>query len=79
MQIYDCPENELKLNDVYEFIGVLTLTHDVTMDKHDNNEFSNDFFEEELVHSLPDKVFTTDLNTSTLSHLMSKRFLTVIL
>lgn len=59
MQIYDCPENELKLNDVFEFVGVLTLNSDVTVDKDDNNELSNGFFEEELVHSPPDKVVTT--------------------
>ncbi|XP_031282616.1 mini-chromosome maintenance complex-binding protein-like [Pistacia vera] len=56
VKIYDCPENELKLNDVFEFVGVLTLNSDVSVDKDDNNEFSNGFFEDELVHSPPDKV-----------------------
>lgn len=50
MQIYDSPESELKLNDVFEFVGVLTLESDVIADKDDLDESSNGFFEDELVH-----------------------------
>ncbi|XP_071741774.1 mini-chromosome maintenance complex-binding protein-like [Rutidosis leptorrhynchoides] len=40
----------LKLNDVFEFIGVLTFDTDVKDDKSGENEFSNCFLEEESVN-----------------------------
>lgn len=48
LQIYDSPESDLKLNDVFEFIGVLTFDTEV---KNDNNEL-----EDELVNLPPSKV-----------------------
>lgn len=56
MQIYDCPESELKLNEVFEFVGVLILDSDVMADKDDQDESSYGFIEDELVHLLPEKV-----------------------
>lgn len=59
MQIYDCPESELKLNEVFEFVGVLTLDSDVMADKDDKDdqdESSYGFIEDELVHLPPEKV-----------------------
>lgn len=49
IQIYDSPESDLKLNDVFEFIGVLTF---------DQDELSNGFSEDVLVHLPPNKVQT---------------------
>ncbi|KAL7589325.1 hypothetical protein Lser_V15G36082 [Lactuca serriola] len=48
VKIYDSPESDLKLNDVFEFIGVLTFDTEV---KNDNNEL-----EDELVNLPPSKV-----------------------
>ena len=56
MQIYDSPESDLKLNDVFEFIGVLTLDSELQADK-DHDELSNGFCEDALVHLPPNKVF----------------------
>ncbi|KAL9418716.1 hypothetical protein AB3S75_036632 [Citrus x aurantiifolia] len=56
VKIYDCPESELKLNEVFEFVGVLTLDSDVMADKDDQDESSYGFIEDELVHLPPEKV-----------------------
>lgn len=59
-------------------LWVLILNSDVTVDKDDNNEFSNGFFEDELVHSPPDMVLTTYPSRKPLSLLMNKRYLSII-
>ncbi|XP_071690035.1 mini-chromosome maintenance complex-binding protein [Rutidosis leptorrhynchoides] len=58
VKIYDSPESELKLNDVFEFIGVLTFDPDVKDDKsgENENEFANSFVEEESVNLPSSKV-----------------------
>ncbi|KAF3950867.1 hypothetical protein ACB098_06G130800 [Castanea mollissima] len=56
VKIYDSPESDLKLNDVFEFIGVLTFDSEVSMDKDDQDELSNGFSEDVLVHLPPNKV-----------------------
>lgn len=57
MQIYDSAEDDLKLNDIFEFIGVLTFDPAATVaDKGDSDELENSFYEEELVHLPPCKV-----------------------
>lgn len=58
IQIYDSPESDLKLNDVFEFIGVLTFDSEVSIDKDDQDELSNGFSEDVLVHLPPNKVLT---------------------
>lgn len=50
LQIYDCPESELKLNEVFEFVGVFT------MDQEDNDESIDGIFEDELVSFPVNKV-----------------------
>lgn len=50
VKIYDSPESDLKLNDVFEFIGVLTFDTDV------NNNDKDGQLEEELVNLPPSKV-----------------------
>ncbi|CAK9135879.1 unnamed protein product [Ilex paraguariensis] len=56
VKIYDSVESELKLNDVFEFIGVLTFDPEVTTDKDKSDESLNGFFEDALVHLPPSKV-----------------------
>ncbi|XVE90970.1 hypothetical protein DITRI_Ditri20bG0118200 [Diplodiscus trichospermus] len=56
VKIYDSPESELKLNDVFEFIGVLTFDSELAVVKDDNDELSNSFYDDDLVHLLPNKV-----------------------
>ncbi|GMI84959.1 E2F target gene 1 [Hibiscus trionum] len=56
VKIYDSPESDLKLNDVFEFIGVLTFDSELAVEKDDNNELSNSFYDDALVHMPPNKV-----------------------
>lgn len=56
VKIYDSPESDLKLNDVFEFVGILTFDSEVTSDKDDADEFSNDFCEDVLTHLPPSKI-----------------------
>lgn len=58
MQTYDCQESELKLNDVFEFVGVLAFNSEGAAGEEDLGESSNGFFEDELVDLLPDKVLS---------------------
>eukprot|EP00257_Ricinus_communis_P017314 XP_015575726.1 mini-chromosome maintenance complex-binding protein [Ricinus communis] len=56
VKIYDSPESELKLNDVFEFVGVLTLDSDLAMEKDDHDDLSNDFGDDVSIHLPPNKV-----------------------
>ncbi|CAH2058608.1 unnamed protein product [Thlaspi arvense] len=49
VKIYDSPESELKLNDVVEFLGVLTFDPVTTMDMDSLDENSDDLSEAESV------------------------------
>lgn len=55
MQIYDSPESDLKLNDVFEFVGILTFDPELATSK-DDNEVMDGFCEDELVCLPPSKV-----------------------
>lgn len=55
-QIYDSPESDLKLNDVFEFIGVLTLDSELNEDKDDHDEPDNGFCDDVMEHLPPIKV-----------------------
>ena len=57
MQVYDSPEDDLKLNDVFEFFGVLTFDAEISDDKDDSDEFTS--CEDELAHLPPRKVLTS--------------------
>lgn len=48
----------MKLNEVFEFVGVLTLDSEFQVDKDEYDEFSNGFSEDALVHFPPNKVLT---------------------
>ncbi|XP_038884242.1 mini-chromosome maintenance complex-binding protein [Benincasa hispida] len=56
VKIYDTAESELKLNDVFEFIGVITLGTEQKVDKDDYDEFSNGLSEDLSVQFPPDMV-----------------------
>ncbi|XVF00377.1 hypothetical protein REPUB_Repub03eG0280300 [Reevesia pubescens] len=56
VKIYDSPESELKLNDVFEFIGVFTLDSELAVEKDDNDELSNSLYDDASVHLPPNKV-----------------------
>ncbi|GMJ11831.1 E2F target gene 1 [Hibiscus trionum] len=56
VKIYDSPESDLKLNDVFEFIGVLTFDSELAVEKDDNDGLSNSFSDDALVHLPPNKV-----------------------
>ncbi|KGN45829.1 mini-chromosome maintenance complex-binding protein isoform X1 [Cucumis sativus] len=56
VKIYDAAESELKLNDVFEFIGVITLGTEQEVDKDDYDEFSNGLSEDLSDQFPPDMV-----------------------
>ncbi|KFK42329.1 hypothetical protein AALP_AA2G242000 [Arabis alpina] len=56
VKIYDSPESELKLNDVVEFLGVLTFDANTTMDMDSHDENSDDLSEAESVQMPSGKV-----------------------
>lgn len=56
MQIYDTPESELKLNDVIEFVGLLTFDPKLAADDDTFDELSDGLCEDALIHLPPSKV-----------------------
>ncbi|XP_058110592.1 mini-chromosome maintenance complex-binding protein isoform X1 [Magnolia sinica] len=56
VKIYDTPEADLKLNDVFEFIGVFTFDPELAVHKDNSDEFSNGLCDDALVHLPPSKV-----------------------
>lgn len=56
IKIYDCPESDLKLNEVFEFVGVFTFDPEFKVDKDECDDFTNGFSEDVLVHFPPNKV-----------------------
>ncbi|XP_077239151.1 E2F target protein 1 (ETG1) [Tasmannia lanceolata] len=56
IKIYDSPEADLKLNDVFEFICVYTFDPELVVHKDDSDEFSNGLCEDTLAHLPPSKV-----------------------
>ncbi|KAK2982427.1 hypothetical protein RJ640_026270 [Escallonia rubra] len=59
VKIYDSPDSDLKLNDVFEFVGVLTLDPELTVSKDDfSDELTNGFCEDALSHLPSSKCFS---------------------
>ncbi|GAA0141636.1 hypothetical protein LIER_02739 [Lithospermum erythrorhizon] len=56
VKIYDSPESDLKLNDVFEFVGILTFDQDISMEKDNKDDPENTICEDLLVDLLPSKV-----------------------
>ncbi|KEH35552.1 putative mini-chromosome maintenance complex-binding protein [Medicago truncatula] len=55
VKVYDTPESELKLNDIFEFVGILTSDPELQEDNEDS-DLSNGFGEDPLHHFPADKV-----------------------
>ncbi|KAJ1429803.1 Mini-chromosome maintenance complex-binding protein [Sesbania bispinosa] len=55
VKIYDSPESELKLNDIFEFVGIVTSDPELQEDNEDS-DLSNGFCEDPLHHFPPNKV-----------------------
>ncbi|KAJ8552907.1 hypothetical protein K7X08_020300 [Anisodus acutangulus] len=56
VKIYDSPESDLKLNDVFEFIGVYTFDPEFPVDKNDNNDLESSLCDDTLTQMPPSKV-----------------------
>ncbi|XP_009799229.1 mini-chromosome maintenance complex-binding protein [Nicotiana sylvestris] len=56
VKIYDSPDSDLKLNDVFEFIGVFTFDPEFPVDKNDNKDLESSFCDDTLVQMPPSKV-----------------------
>ncbi|KAL5075334.1 hypothetical protein RYX36_014318 [Vicia faba] len=55
VKIYDTPESELRLNDIFEFVGILTSDLELQDDSEDR-DLLNEFSEDPLHHFPPNKV-----------------------
>ncbi|KAF4346537.1 hypothetical protein F8388_015581 [Cannabis sativa] len=53
VKIYDTLESDLKLNEVFEFIGVITPDLDGIVDKVEHDDFENGFREDDALAHLP--------------------------
>ncbi|KAJ6806447.1 mini-chromosome maintenance complex-binding protein [Iris pallida] len=56
VKIYDMPESNLKLNDVFEFIGIYTFDPQLAVNKDDNDDPMYDLMEDVLDQLPPSKV-----------------------
>ncbi|KZV51929.1 hypothetical protein F511_09193 [Dorcoceras hygrometricum] len=56
VKMYDTAESEIKLNDIFEFVGILTYDSELPENRVDNDEFTQSICEDELVHMPPSKV-----------------------
>ncbi|XP_055831428.1 mini-chromosome maintenance complex-binding protein isoform X2 [Solanum dulcamara] len=56
VKIYDSPESDLKLNDVFEFIGVFTFDPEFPVDKNDNNDLESILDDDTRIQMPPSKV-----------------------
>lgn len=57
-QVYDSPESELRLNEIFEFIGVLSFDSELELNKEEADLQSNSLYEDDLIHLPPSKVCT---------------------
>ncbi|KAK7353531.1 hypothetical protein VNO80_18980 [Phaseolus coccineus] len=55
VKIYDSPESEMKLNDIFEFVGILTSDPELQEDNEDS-DLSDGFSEDTLRHFPPNQV-----------------------
>ncbi|XP_043703405.1 mini-chromosome maintenance complex-binding protein [Telopea speciosissima] len=56
IKVYDSPESDLKLNEIFEFIGVFTYDPELTVHKDNSDEILSDFCEDALADLPPNKV-----------------------
>nr|GMD04047.1 DNA polymerase alpha catalytic subunit [Ipomoea batatas] len=57
VKIYDSLESDLKLNDIFEFIGVLAFDTDLSKEKEDNNNVESSLCDDVLVELPPSKCY----------------------
>ncbi|GLJ14702.1 hypothetical protein SUGI_0238350 [Cryptomeria japonica] len=53
VKMYDCMDAELKLNDIVEFIGVLTFDPELTTPSNDQDAMAHTFIDEDVLSHLP--------------------------
>ena len=53
LQVYDLPESHLKLNDVFEFIGIYTFDPELAVYKDTNVDSMYDLMEDDVLSHLP--------------------------
>ncbi|XP_021769315.1 mini-chromosome maintenance complex-binding protein-like [Chenopodium quinoa] len=56
VKVYDSPESDLKLNEIFEFIGVLNYDPELALNKDESDMQSNDLYEDDLVQLPPSKI-----------------------
>ncbi|TKY73940.1 Mini-chromosome maintenance complex-binding protein [Spatholobus suberectus] len=56
VKIYDSSESELKLNDIFEFVGILTSDPELLQEDNEDCDLSSGFSEDPLRHFPPNKV-----------------------
>ncbi|XP_008782636.2 mini-chromosome maintenance complex-binding protein [Phoenix dactylifera] len=56
VKVYDMPESHIKLNDVFEFIGIYTFDPDPVVHNDDSDDLMDDLMEDVMVHLPPSKV-----------------------
>ncbi|KMT18905.1 hypothetical protein BVRB_2g030060 [Beta vulgaris subsp. vulgaris] len=56
VKVYDSPESELRLNEIFEFIGVLSFDSELELNKEEADLQSNSLYEDDLIHLPPSKV-----------------------
>ncbi|XP_027942677.1 mini-chromosome maintenance complex-binding protein [Vigna unguiculata] len=54
VKVYDSPESEMKLNDIFEFVGILTSPE--LQEDNEDSDLSNGFSEDPLRHFPPNQV-----------------------
>ena len=55
-QMYDTPEHDLKLNDVFEFIAIYTFDPELVSYKEEADDLMDDLLDDPLMHLPPSKV-----------------------
>lgn len=71
LQIYDMPESHLKLNDVFEFIGIYTFDPELAGHKDNSDDLMYDLFEDPMAHLPPSKVSQLIMFTLYIAYLTS--------
>ncbi|XP_010695921.2 mini-chromosome maintenance complex-binding protein [Beta vulgaris subsp. vulgaris] len=56
VKVYDSPESDLKLNEIFEFIGVLSFDSELELNKEEADLQSNSLYEDDLIQLPPSKV-----------------------
>lgn len=66
LQIYDSSDSEVKLNDVFEFVGVFTFDNDDQVNVSEKDELADDFCEDVAAQFPTNKVMISCWHSDTL-------------